>query len=134
MRSIPYLMILLIALMGCCNATARQSPKQPSPLNSSEQGLSSSQADDISEILNQKLTQYEKSRRNFSSQGSAPFMLKYNRVNTLPSDLRDLGDPMSNQKDKVENFKNFSVGPGNNIQNFYGFNMKIPLDNSKAKK
>lgn len=81
--------------------------------------------EDISQILNQKLLQYDQPRRTIKGSNSN-FSLNYNKNYGKVSRLGGVGNPMMEQQSRLNDFKSFNQGPRGS-EDFYGFSMKIPL-------
>ncbi len=81
---------------------------------------------DISEVLNQKLNQYDRSRSNPRSTESK-FSLNYSKNYGTMSQSSMVQNPIMEQQNKVNAFKSVNKGPRSN-EDFYGFSMKIPLE------
>src|SRR5579872_5462454 len=84
----------------------------------------SSRSKDISEVLNQKLNQYDKSRSSLRGSDSK-FSLNYSKnYGTMPR-LSAVHDPMIEQQNRLNAFKSVNMGPRSS-EDFYGFSMKLP--------
>lgn len=81
--------------------------------------------EDITQILDQKLLQYDQPRRTLKGYNSN-FSLNYNKNYGKVSRLSGVQNPMSEQQSRLNDFKSFNQGPRGS-EDFYGFSMKIPL-------
>jgi hypothetical protein len=99
---------------------------QPSAANGLESfGKKPLYNEDVSQILDQKLNQYDQPRRTLKSSNSN-FSLNYNKNYGKISRLGAVQNPMMEQQSRLNDFKSFNRGPRGS-EDFYGFSMKIPL-------
>lgn len=84
--------------------------------------------EDITQILDQKLLQYDQPRRTlkgYNSNFSLNYNKNYGKVSRL-SGVQGVQNPMIEQQSRLNDFKSFNKGPRGS-EDFYGFSMKIPL-------
>ncbi len=89
-------------------------------------GKKPSANEDIKKILDEKLLKYDQSHRVLRRYDNH-FSLDYNKDYGRVSRLEGVQSPMVEQQNRLNDFKNLTMGPYSNNEGFYGFRMKIPV-------
>lgn len=116
---------LIFIITATSNVAFSQGDGKASPKINSNKNF------DISQILDQKFEEYDKSRRNTHKGNTTSLSLDYNTKNHSNDGVINNYSTMQEQQVKLNNFRNFNYAPHDSRgDGFYGFSLAIPLKSS----